>query len=516
MAARYWVGGGSSANWNATGNTNWSDTSGGANNFSVPTSADDVIFDSAGNSNSTISATITILSLTITSGYTATMTHNAVLSLGSGGWTMNNTHTIAGSSAIALIGSTITITSNGQTWPNGINSTTLDKTITLVGDFTFNGAFVASTNIAAVWNRTTTETVYCKSITLTSNTRWSGTAAVVMTGGTLTTGASNGPIACNFTFAGNITLSGVIYLGSGGTTTITYSSGTITQTGAQLRPVGDVTFDTSAITWTSVYFQTPGCVISLTSDFYATSLTCAGAGNTFNGRVYITNLVMTSGTFNGIGSIRMSGGGTWSGTAGIVQINLFFEGDTTVSGAVLFDSATITYTAGTIITTGSTLTMSSTGTTTFNTNGMSWNNIAGASNVTPIYSITSTLTANTISLASNATSHTFSGAAGFVVGSLICSATAAQTITLAASVTYTVTTLLSAYLSRTGSILLFASSTNPTKAILTLYPGATCQCLASFTRIDASGGRPIRSFNGAITDCTNVVSFYDLKTRKAA
>lgn len=36
MAARFWVGGGSTANWNATAPTNWAETSGGAGNQSVP------------------------------------------------------------------------------------------------------------------------------------------------------------------------------------------------------------------------------------------------------------------------------------------------------------------------------------------------------------------------------------------------------------------------------------------------------------------------------------------------
>jgi hypothetical protein len=45
MADRYWVGG--TGTWNTTSTTNWSDTSGGSNGASVPTSADNVFFDSA-------------------------------------------------------------------------------------------------------------------------------------------------------------------------------------------------------------------------------------------------------------------------------------------------------------------------------------------------------------------------------------------------------------------------------------------------------------------------------------
>lgn len=47
MADRYWVGG--AGTWNATSTTNWSATSGGVVPASAPTSADNVIFDSASN-----------------------------------------------------------------------------------------------------------------------------------------------------------------------------------------------------------------------------------------------------------------------------------------------------------------------------------------------------------------------------------------------------------------------------------------------------------------------------------
>lgn len=79
---RYWVGGGSSSNWSAITPTNWSTTSGGSNNASVPASSNSVIFDGAGtngNTNSTISAAISIFNLTVSSGYTKIITHNGGL-----------------------------------------------------------------------------------------------------------------------------------------------------------------------------------------------------------------------------------------------------------------------------------------------------------------------------------------------------------------------------------------------------------------------------------------------------
>ena len=88
--SRYWVGEGSSANWNATGPTNWSATSGGANNASVPVSTDDVFFD-ANSPASTLSASITIKSLDMT-GYTDTLTHNSSRTLTIAG----NVYTLGG------------------------------------------------------------------------------------------------------------------------------------------------------------------------------------------------------------------------------------------------------------------------------------------------------------------------------------------------------------------------------------------------------------------------------------
>lgn len=75
MASRYWVGGGSSTNWDATGNTNWAATSNGSNDQTVPGTNDDVFFDGvgAGASDSNISANITIKSLDCT-GYVNTLT----------------------------------------------------------------------------------------------------------------------------------------------------------------------------------------------------------------------------------------------------------------------------------------------------------------------------------------------------------------------------------------------------------------------------------------------------------
>lgn len=85
MTTYYWVGGGSGNTWAATANTNWSLSSGGANNAGPPTTGDSVIFDSnSGTSNSVIAASISLASIDCTGGtgsYAGTLTHNTGVTL---------------------------------------------------------------------------------------------------------------------------------------------------------------------------------------------------------------------------------------------------------------------------------------------------------------------------------------------------------------------------------------------------------------------------------------------------
>lgn len=87
MASRFWVLG--SSNWDAATTTNWAATSGGAGGASVPTSADDVTFDTLSNAVAytvTVTATANCLTLTI-------------------GAPLSGNLTFAGSAAINVFGS---------------------------------------------------------------------------------------------------------------------------------------------------------------------------------------------------------------------------------------------------------------------------------------------------------------------------------------------------------------------------------------------------------------------------
>jgi hypothetical protein len=149
MADRYWVGGGSSANWAATAPTNWSDASGGVNNFSVPTTTDNAILDGVGvnaNGSSIISAVITIANLSVRAGFTGTIAHNAVVTI-NGGIGLGISCTITGTAAITMGATTGSLTSNGKTWPNSINLSGGTKTFADGWILGGNLNILATTNI---------------------------------------------------------------------------------------------------------------------------------------------------------------------------------------------------------------------------------------------------------------------------------------------------------------------------------------------------------------------------------
>jgi hypothetical protein len=372
MANRYWVGGGSSANWSAVTPTNWSASDGGGNNATVPGATDDVIFNGNGataNTPSTISANITVLSFTVTSGYTNTITHNSVLSV-AGNVTLNTSYTIAGTSNLYITAASI-ITSGGKTWPNELLLTGA-STKTLLGN--------------------------------------------LVIGGILTSGSTNNVINCTT----NETLS-------------------------------------------------------------CAGLSIIGVPATGTAKIILT-------------------GGSWTGT-GTVLNDLDIAGDVTISSSgVSFKTKTLTYISGTVTTTGSTLTIGAS--TTLNTNGITWNNIALSG--TSTFTLNSLLTATGTVTISATSLITFAGAYGFTFATLTFSNSVARTQTFANGVTYTITTALNAYTSSIGTPLLFTSNHASNRANITLQIGASCNVLANFTRIDASGGRPIKTFNGTITDSPNV------------
>jgi hypothetical protein len=205
------------------------------------------------------------------------------------------------------------------------------------------------------------------------------------------------------------------------------------------------------------------------------------------------------------GTIKLTGG-TWSG-AGTISCNLTFAGNVTVSGTVSWNTATLTYTSGTITTTSST--MNVTASATFNTNGISWNNITGANSGALVWTINSLLTVTGTLASATSGTLTFAGTSGWTVGTLSIGSAVTATFTFQHGVTYTITTSLQCFSSRVGSIVLFTSDDGTATAAIVLQAGAICSVLANFTRIDATGGRTINTFHGTLTTTTNIFSYTD-------
>ena len=139
MADRFWVGGGSAASWLATGPTNWSTTSGGANDASLPTSADLAIFDAnSGTGNIQLTngwgcggLSISSLSgaMAFTGGGVGTITGGMQLPATNFSWSATGGITFDGSGTNTINTNGVTI--NGNVTINGTGSWTLQSALTL-------------------------------------------------------------------------------------------------------------------------------------------------------------------------------------------------------------------------------------------------------------------------------------------------------------------------------------------------------------------------------------------------
>lgn len=250
MAARFWIGGGTTTGWDASPTTNWAATSGGTTRVAAPTVSDDVTFDGVGvngNTVSVLSASNSCLSLTFTTGYTSTITINTgiVLTI-AGNFTDRTNHTwvVSGTGSMA-ISATSTITSNSKTFPGSV-SFSGSNTKTLVGDWTITGALTISTSTTTI-NHTTAEVLSCAGLTMSG--ALTGNVGITLTGGTWSGAQNCLTSTIQFNIAGNVTFSATgAYSG-----TFAYTSGTWTQSSTLLIS-GTTTFNTAGMIWTSINF----------------------------------------------------------------------------------------------------------------------------------------------------------------------------------------------------------------------------------------------------------------------
>lgn len=296
MADRYWVGG--TGAWTTSSTTVWSASSGGASGASVPTAADNVIFDSATTYTVTLTGALTCLSFTVSAGTvtftsTGTPTVSGSMSLSSG-TVWNATGTITFNSTAA--GNTITT-----------NNTTLAASVTLNGA---GGSWQLIGNLSL----TSTRTLILTAGTIDANNNNVSAGGFSSTGSltrTLSMGSGTWTLASSTTTTWNI---------PGSATNITVNAGTstISMTGATAK---------SFLGSSKTYYRL--------NQGGAGALTISGA-NTF---ADITSSAAPSTILFPAGSTTTVYGFSVSGTAGnLVTLN------STTPGT----RATLSYAAGTI------------------------------------------------------------------------------------------------------------------------------------------------------------------------
>jgi hypothetical protein len=111
MADRYWVGG--TANWDGTAGTKWAATSGGAGGESVPTSADDVFFDSNSSGTCTVASGNTGAKSVDCTGFSGGLTLSSSLTV-YGDFTLSSGMTYSHSGITLVLQGTGTVTTAGK------------------------------------------------------------------------------------------------------------------------------------------------------------------------------------------------------------------------------------------------------------------------------------------------------------------------------------------------------------------------------------------------------------------
>lgn len=210
MADRYWVGG--SGTWSSTNTANWSTTSGGSGGASVPTSADNVIFNQAGTYTVTLADALDCLDFTVSAG-TVTITGTGVRYI-YGAFSLSASTIWSATNGMSFRGSTTAtkyITTNGVvinsplSFLHSLSTWRLNGALTTVGINIIQGTFDVDIY-------TLTCTSYSPNFQMSGGTAYlraayttlQGSNAVSITGGTLYEGTAT--VICSST-ASNVSFS---------------------------------------------------------------------------------------------------------------------------------------------------------------------------------------------------------------------------------------------------------------------------------------------------------------------
>lgn len=276
MASRYFLNIGTDYGSTA----NWSDTSGGAGGFSVPTSADDVFFD-ANSGNCDLDTDRVVLLLNFT-GYTGTINFSSFLLRVLGNLTLASTMTMTATTGfldIAPATNLRIITSNGYVIPINVRMALSNRTISLADNFETSAGtelrIVATSGNASI-NTNQLRVGGDLYLDISASRTLSGTALKLVGTGSIesssTTGVSRIPLEINT--AGTITFNGTTTLWCN----FTYTAGTVVATGSTLLFFAPAATNISislgsSINWYNLSFNNNGFnpIVTLTSDTNVTN-----------------------------------------------------------------------------------------------------------------------------------------------------------------------------------------------------------------------------------------------------
>jgi hypothetical protein len=492
--------------------------------------------------------TLTYTAGTVTTT-SSTLNIGAATTLNTNGITWNNittsfTGAITLSSNLTLTG-TLSLTSGTLSFTLGGNSlVSTNANLSLAGaTFTMpaNQTFKSLTTSGVSTINTNTLTV---TENLTINGTPGGTTSIVY-GGT-GTWSGNGFLGNIFTIntAGTLTITGTVNKSG---TTFTYTAGTINDTGATVVVSSATTLNVSGKTWDKLLVSG---VMTLTSNINATTFGTTSTSNTSfvlgGNSINFTNLQLgntatttlptawtctnieftnnASGVINGNsitinGNILQSGNGAYSGTTTFTYGGTgtwtatgtgYFSNSFTVNtvGTLTFISANLgagifTYTAGTVVTTGSTLYIRANGTT-MNHGSIVWYDVITVTNITSFVLNNQLVCSNALTIENSQV--TFSGTDGtFDVYYLNLNSTGstARNPRLVATKTYRVRAGFTSQGTLAFPITL-SSTVGGSKAIFTVDPGATLDVgFVNATDIDSSLGKKIYSYKGVFSNTDN-------------
>jgi hypothetical protein len=399
------------------------------------------------------------------------------------------------------------------------------------------------------WNFTTGGTNWGSASGLSDNATAPASGDDVFFDGVAALGNSSSNMNTNYSLAivnltgytGALTITGALTVSSTFTDTTSHTwvngGGTITFSGTQTIASGGstipipITFSIGSTTKTLLGDLTNTGLFSIAGNSIVINWT---TNEVIHAKGGLTCTFIQSG---GTAKISIEGG-TWTGSATSgngVGNNVDLAGNVTFASIVSWvgNGKTLKYVSGTITTTASTFYITAAtlaATITLDTNGISFTNVVVhgiASTNVLTFSLTSNLTVlgtfNMFTAAPSIVANpvTFSGSGSFSIANLYYNGlnTVQRDITLTAGQTYTITTSLRTVGTSTTQFQApcrIISSNGVTRANLTLSAAATCSAIIDFTRINASGGRTINTWNGVVTDCVNINTYTDLKTVAAS